>query len=179
MKFKPGLSANFVNRYVQISSRAFRYFRNRIDAVKCKPIVAIRKRIIVTAKPYKLNKASYLKRGSKIAQSGKEDHLFDNAFEMVLNEHYEDNYQFKDVERAIREAKERREFHKTLNIKVRSGKRYRKGTSCGSRNDSSFQNESFVKYAKDIRNFSGGGHLSKLSVESPKMSKGVKNKNTG
>ena len=28
MKFKPGLSANFISRYVQISQRAFRYFRN-------------------------------------------------------------------------------------------------------------------------------------------------------
>lgn len=28
MKFKPGISANFVNRYVQISLRAFRYYRN-------------------------------------------------------------------------------------------------------------------------------------------------------
>lgn len=28
MKFKPGLSMNFVSRYVQISHRAFRYFRN-------------------------------------------------------------------------------------------------------------------------------------------------------
>ena len=178
MKFKPGISANFVNRYVQISTRAFRYFRNRIDAIKCKPIVSIRKRIIVSAKPYKMNKASYLKRGSKIAQSGKEDHLFDNAFEMELNEHYEDNYQFKDVERAIRDAKERREFHKTLNLnlKVRSEKRKRKGTSIGSRNDSSFQNDSFMKNTLITGNFSGAGYLSKLSIDSPKMSKGVKNK---
>ena len=28
MKFKPGLSANFISRYVQLSKRAFRYFRN-------------------------------------------------------------------------------------------------------------------------------------------------------
>ena len=28
MKFKPGFSHNFVSRYVQISLRAFRYFRN-------------------------------------------------------------------------------------------------------------------------------------------------------
>ena len=28
MKFKPGFSQNFVSRYVQISLRAFRYFRN-------------------------------------------------------------------------------------------------------------------------------------------------------
>ena len=32
MKFKPGLSANFISRYVQISQRAFRYFRNRFEA---------------------------------------------------------------------------------------------------------------------------------------------------
>ena len=27
-KFKPGLSSNFVQRYVQISERAFRYFKD-------------------------------------------------------------------------------------------------------------------------------------------------------
>jgi len=67
MKFKPGLSANFMNRYVQISLRAFRYFRNRFDANTGKPIVAFRKKIISKAVPYKINKASYLKRGSHIA----------------------------------------------------------------------------------------------------------------
>jgi len=46
MKFKPGISANFVNRYVQISLRAFRYFRNHLEAKTGNPIVAIRKNII-------------------------------------------------------------------------------------------------------------------------------------
>ena len=48
--------------------------------------------IIHEAKPYNLNKDSYLKKGSAIAKSGKEDHLFDNMFEIVLNRDYEDNY---------------------------------------------------------------------------------------
>ena len=67
MKFKPGLSANFVSRYVQISVRAFRYFRSRYEAQTGRPIVAFRKRIIKSAVPYRVNTASYLKRGSRIA----------------------------------------------------------------------------------------------------------------
>ena len=43
-----------------------------------------------------------MKRGSKIAQSGKEDNLFDFAFEIELNEHYEDNYLFRDIEKAVK-----------------------------------------------------------------------------
>ena len=65
-----------------------------------KPIVAFRKRIIKTAQGIHVNKGSYLKRGSRIAQSGTEDHLFDNMFEIELNEDYEDNYIYRDVERA-------------------------------------------------------------------------------
>ena len=52
LKFKPGLSANFVSRYVQISQRAFRYFRNRYEAKSSRPIVAFRKKIIKAAVPY-------------------------------------------------------------------------------------------------------------------------------
>ena len=102
MKFKPGFSQNFVSRYVQISLRAFRYFRNQYNAIKLEPIVAFRKRIIDDAVPYKVNKASYLKPGSAIAQSGKEDALFDNLFEIKLNDDYEDNYLFRDFERAVK-----------------------------------------------------------------------------
>lgn len=108
MKFKPGLSANFVSRYVQISRRAFRYFRNLQDMISEKPIVSFRKRIIEAAEPYHINKSSYLKRGSRIAIAGTEDHLFDACFEIKLNEHYEDNYIYRDVERAVRNAEHRR-----------------------------------------------------------------------
>ena len=47
MKFKPGLSANFISRYVQISNRAFRYYRNKLDCRNGrKPIVCFRNKII-------------------------------------------------------------------------------------------------------------------------------------
>lgn len=114
MKFKPGISANFISRYVQISQRAFRYFRNQYDAHTGKPIVAFRKKIISEAVPYKVNKASYLKRGSQIAQSGKEDQLFNFMFEIKLNEHYEDNFHYRDIERAEKEAREREAFRLQL-----------------------------------------------------------------
>lgn len=95
MKFKPGLSVNFIPRYVQISEKAFRYFRNESDSYAGKPIVCFRKKIIKSALPYEVNKASYLKPGSAITKSHKEDNLFDNMFEIVLNEDYEDNYQYR------------------------------------------------------------------------------------
>lgn len=116
LKFKPGLSANFVSRYVQISLRAFRYFRNAYEARTGKPIVAFRKKIIQRASRFKINKGSYLKRGSHIAKSGKEDNLFDNMFEVELNELYEDNFQFRNLERARIEAKEKDEFRRSLKL---------------------------------------------------------------
>ena len=52
MKFKPGISCNFISRYVQISERAFRYYRSKNAIYTGKPIVAFRKRLILTAEPY-------------------------------------------------------------------------------------------------------------------------------
>ena len=95
MKFKPGLTVNFIPRYVQISKRAFRYFRTKQESYFGKPIASIRKRIIHSAKPYEVNKYSYLKPGAAVAKSHEEDELFDNMFEIVLNQDYEDNYQFR------------------------------------------------------------------------------------
>ena len=66
-----------------------------------------------------------MKRGSHIAKSGKEDNLFDFAFEIELNEHYEDNYLFRDIEKAVKKAKERKEFRKMLNIKYCGRKKYK------------------------------------------------------
>ena len=62
--------------------------------------MAFRKKIIKSAAGINVNKNSYLKPGSRIAQSKKEDHLFDNMFEILLNEDYEDNYDYRDLERA-------------------------------------------------------------------------------
>ena len=83
-------------RYVQISERAFRYFKSKDAVYTGKPIVAIRKRLILTAEPYAVNKSSYLKPGTRMAKSKKEDKFFDNMFEIVLKDIYEDHYQFRD-----------------------------------------------------------------------------------
>ena len=106
MKFKPGLSLNFIPRYVQISRRAFRYFKNKSESYAGKPIVSIRKTIVKTAVPYQVNKGSYLKRGSAITKSHKEDALFDNMFEVVLNEDYEDNIYYRHIEHEVKVRKE-------------------------------------------------------------------------
>ena len=85
MKFKPGISINFIPRYVQISRRAFRYFKNKSESYSTRPIVSIRKRIIKQANPYVVNRKSYLKPGSAVTKSHKEDEYFDHMFEVVLN----------------------------------------------------------------------------------------------
>ena len=97
-KFKPGLTVNFIPRYVQVSKRAFRYFKKKNDVYTGKPLVSIRKSVIQSALPYFVNKASYLKPGSAITKSHKEDVLFDNMFEIVLNQDYEDNYNYREIE---------------------------------------------------------------------------------
>ena len=70
-----------------------------------KPIVGFRRKIIGQCKPYKVNKKSYLKPGSRITQSGTENELFDNMFEMELTEHYEKNYKFRNILRREGETR--------------------------------------------------------------------------
>ena len=110
-KFHPGISSNFVSRYVQISRKAFRYFKNKFHTAGGKPLVAFRKKIITKAVPYTIeNVSSYLKPGARITKSHKEDALFQNMFEIILHEDYEDHYLFRDYEKAEIEAKNRDEF---------------------------------------------------------------------
>jgi hypothetical protein len=117
-KFHPGISSNFVQRYVQISRKAFRYFKNKFHTAGGKPLVAFRKKIILKAVPYRMeNKSSYLKPGAKITKTHTEDALFDNMFEIILNEDYEDHYLFREMEKAEIEAKNRAEFNTMTNRK--------------------------------------------------------------
>ena len=61
--------------------------------------------------PYTIeNVSSYLKPGARITKSHKEDALFQNTFEIILHEDYEDHYLFRDYEKAEIEAKNRDEF---------------------------------------------------------------------
>lgn len=89
-KFHPGLSSNFIQRWVQISRRAFRYFKDRSYIDTKKPLVSFRKSLIKDIVFYKINKESYIKLGSKINKSQLEHLLFENVFEIELNADYED-----------------------------------------------------------------------------------------
>ena len=86
-----------------------------------------------------------MKPGSRIAQAGTEDALFDNMFEVILNEDYEDNYQFRDQERAEKELKDRKDFRKALSLsksailKVDSARKLAKS-----------QSRSFIELEKSI-----------------------------
>ena len=75
MKFKPGLSVNFIPRYVQLSSRAFRYYRNKVasESAEDMPLVSIRRKFIQEVRPIKINKEAYLKKGAQISKSHRED----------------------------------------------------------------------------------------------------------
>jgi hypothetical protein len=66
--------------------------------------------------PYNIeNVSSYLKPGARITKSHKEDALFQNMFEIILREDYEDHYLFRDYEKAEIEAKNRDEFLFSMN----------------------------------------------------------------
>ena len=67
----------------------------------------MRKDVIKVAKPIKVNKDSYIKPGSAIAKSGAEDNLFNNMFEVILNDNYEENADYRDVEWGAKILKER------------------------------------------------------------------------
>ena len=45
-----------------------------------------------------MNRKSYLKPGSAVTKSHKEDGYFDHMFEVVLNQDYEDNVDYKRIE---------------------------------------------------------------------------------
>ena len=67
MKFKPGLTCNFISRYVQLSARVFRYYKSKAGCESAfdSPLVSIRRRYIEEIRPIKVNKAAYLHKGSK------------------------------------------------------------------------------------------------------------------
>lgn len=43
MKYKAGYNPTFINRWVQVTEKAFKYYKNRCNAITCchKPLIAI------------------------------------------------------------------------------------------------------------------------------------------
>ena len=66
--------------------------------------------VIKCAQPYEVNKGSYLKPGSAVTKSHKEDKLFDNMFEIVLNKDYEDHFRYRKVEADAKQRRDREKY---------------------------------------------------------------------
>jgi hypothetical protein len=64
-RFKPGMEINFISRWVQISGRAFRYYRNQIQSFAglSRPIVSIPKMAIESIRVLKINEEAFIKSG--------------------------------------------------------------------------------------------------------------------
>ena len=64
-RFKPGMENNFISRWVQISGRAFRYYRNQIQSFAglSRPIVSIPKLAIESIRVLKINEEAFIKSG--------------------------------------------------------------------------------------------------------------------
>lgn len=67
-----------------------------------------------------MNKASYIKKGAKPSQKQEEDILFNNAFEIELDETFEDFHRGREIEKACQAAKEERLRNKQKKLFKRS-----------------------------------------------------------
>ena len=90
-RFKPGMEFNFIPRWLQLSTRSLRYYKNQIHAVTflTRPIVSIPLQAIHSVRPYQLKNPDYKKRQRA---------LYDHMFELTLRQDYEDLYFFRELE---------------------------------------------------------------------------------
>lgn len=95
-RFKPGIENNFISRWVQVSGRAFRYFRNNYQSLGLsRPIVAFPKKAIEDICKIDIEKESFFK---KTHMKDNEKELFSHMFEIYLREDYEDIYHYREEE---------------------------------------------------------------------------------
>lgn len=91
-KFKPGIEKNFITRWLQVSTRSFRYYKNHYHSVcyLTRPISAIPLNAIQSVKKYSIQNKEYKRL--------KERQLYAFMFEIVLKQDYEDFYFFREFE---------------------------------------------------------------------------------
>jgi hypothetical protein len=106
------MESNFISRWVEISGRAFRYYKNQISSFAGlnRPLVSIPKPAIASIKKLKLNKELFLPKDQFSEKYKFESKLFDHLFEIELKECYEDLFRFRDEE--IELVKDIKEFTK-------------------------------------------------------------------
>jgi hypothetical protein len=91
LKFKPGIEKNFISRWIQLSTRSFRYYKNHYHSIcyLTRPISAIPLYAIQKINPYNIDNNEYKR---------KDKHLYQFLFEIVLKQDYEDIFFFRDFE---------------------------------------------------------------------------------
>src|SRR3569833_550288 len=91
LKFKPGIEKNFISRWIQLSTRSFRYYKNHYHSIcyLTRPISAIPLYAIEHVRPYKIHNEDYKRR---------DQNMYSYMFEVVLTQDYEDIFFFREFE---------------------------------------------------------------------------------
>ena len=94
VKFKPGIESNFIHRWLQLSTRSFRYYKNHYHSIcyLTRPISALPLVAVEKVRVFKIQaeQSNYIRK--------KEQHLYEYMFEVVLKQDYEDIYFFRELE---------------------------------------------------------------------------------
>ena len=77
LKFKPGIEKNFISRWIQLSTKSFRYYKNHYHSIcyLTRPISAIPLYAIEEVNNYTIDNSEYKR---------KEKHLYSYLFEIRL-----------------------------------------------------------------------------------------------
>ncbi len=99
-RFKPGIQNNFIKRWFQVSTHAFRYFKSYFSSHGAsKPLLAIPNSAICEIRPFTdLNKEAFLVGRRKKGEDGLEKRLLDNMFEVILHHEYESIYLYRELD---------------------------------------------------------------------------------
>ena len=88
MKYKAGYNPTFINRWVQVTEKGFKYFKGRCNAITCcnKPLMAIP--VAAIKKVVKVHFELPLKK----KEAEKYDQFVENQFEIYLKDDFIDLY---------------------------------------------------------------------------------------
>jgi hypothetical protein len=91
MKFKPGIEKNFISRWIQLSTRSLRYYKNHYHSIcyLTRPISAVPLYAIDQVNIFNIENELYKR---------KDKELYSYMFEVVLLQDYEDIFFFREFE---------------------------------------------------------------------------------
>lgn len=99
-RFKPGIQNNFISRWFEISTHAFRYFKNYYSSHgTSKPLVAIPNAAVIKIVPFtNINKEAFVFGKRRGKNEELEKRLMENMFEVILYDDYESIYLYREID---------------------------------------------------------------------------------